>query len=61
MAKEVIALFCGVPPDCERCCKNDAKVKVTLPNQGIRAFCGDCLCQLLERGMEVECKDEYNT
>ncbi len=45
-----IALFCGIPPHCDRC-GEDAKVSLKLPIYGERCLCEDCVLTLVERGL----------
>lgn len=53
-AKVMIGLFGGIPPVCDRCGANDAKVHVELVSLGVRELCSGCLNLLIERGLLVD-------
>jgi hypothetical protein len=49
--KTKLALLCGVPPTCDRCAEDDAKVFITLPTYGERCLCEKCITNLVEKGL----------
>lgn len=53
----MIGLICGVPPLCDRCHEEDAKVQIELPFSGERRLCEECVIELMQLGLEREASD----
>ncbi len=48
-----IGMYCGVPPNCDRCgAEMMAKFRIDLPD-GQQALCEECVVKLMVRGLEA--------
>ncbi len=48
--QNVVALFCGYPPNCDRCTDGEAVARFILPDYGTRQLCNNCIVEIIELG-----------